>query len=547
MNENKNKVRWAVMSVTIILFAAMLVAIVVNAEAFYNILNNLVMNNLMWGLGWFTSLVCLFMVIVCVVILFTKIGDIRLGGPNAKPKFTYLQWFGISLCTGIGAGVVFWGAAEPLLFTMEPDPSTGLAAGSNGALVWSMTHCFLQWGFTPYATCVVMGVILAYFILNKGAPFKASSCLIPLFGDDAPNSKWATAFDAWSAFALTGAVAGGLGYGAMQLSAGIKAFAGIEPSTMMYVGIICVMFICYNLSAVSGLRNGITFLSNLNTRFFFILLIFVFLAGPTSYICNLFTHSLGQYAEQFFGLSLYTAPFADSGNWPQNWDMYWWVDWMAYAPLLGLFMVRVGYGRSLREFVLVEWLFPALFGIVWFSVFGGTILHAQIYNGVDFYTIYLEQGAEALTLAMFNVLPLSTIAKVVMLCIITISLVTQCDSMAVTLAGMSLEGSDDTHEPPVWLKLFWGVVFAVIAMVFVVLGGISGVKTIKSFCGIPLCFMCFIILLGFLKYLKKIPKKDNGDYLPEPYIANAPDNGEPMARKDGLDKFFAKLMGEKDE
>lgn len=546
MNETKGKARWSVMSVTIVLFALMLVAIVVNAEAFYDILNNLVMNNLMWGLGWFTSIVCLIMVVLCVVVMITPIGKIKLGGPNAKPKFTYLQWFGISLCTGIGAGVVFWGAAEPLLFAMEPDPSAGLAAGSNGAIVWSMLHCFLQWGFTPYATCVVMGVILAYFILNKKAPFKTSSLLIPLFGDKVTNSKWATAFDAWCAFALTGAVAGGLGYGAMQLSAGIKAFAGIEPTMMMYIIIILCMFVCYNLSAVSGLRNGITMLSNLNTRFFFILLLFVFLAGPTAYICNLFTHSMGEYMSEFFSASLYTAPFADAGNWPQNWDMYWWVDWMAYAPLLGLFMVRVGYGRTLREFVLIEWILPALFGIVWFSVFGGTILHAQIYDGVDFYSIYLNDGAEALTLAMFNVLPLSKIAKIVMLCVITISLVTQCDSMAVTLAGMSMEGSDDTHEPPVWLKLFWGIVFAVIAMVFVVLGGINGVKTIKSFCGIPMCFLCFAIMLGFIRYLTKRPRKTNGEYEYEAEVADAPDNGEPEAPLDGIDKLFRKLFGKKE-
>lgn len=548
MNETKGKVRWSIMSVTIVLFALMLLAIITNAETFYNILNNLVMNNLMWGLGWFTSIVCLLMVIICVVILITPIGKIKLGGPNAKPKFTYLQWFGISLCTGIGAGVVFWGAAEPLLFAMEPDPSTGLAAGSNGAIVWSMLHCFLQWGFTPYATCVVMGVILAYFILNKRAPFKTSSLLIPLLGEKAANGKWGTAFDAWSAFALTGAVgavAGGLGYGAMQLSAGIKAFAGIEPTMMMYVIIILCMFVCYNLSAVSGLRNGITMLSNLNTRFFFILLLFVFLAGPTAYICNLFTHSMGEYMSEFFSASLYTAPFADAGNWPQNWDMYWWVDWMAYAPLLGLFMVRVGYGRTLREFVLVEWLFPALFGIVWFSVFGGTILHSQIFDGVDFYSIYINDGAEALTLAMFNVLPIAKIAKIFMLCIITISLVTQCDSMAVTLAGMSMEGSDDTHEPPVWLKLFWGIVFAVIAAVFVVLGGINVVKTIKSFCGIPLCFFCFTITLGFIKYIAKIPRRNNGDYEPEPEIANAPDNGEPEAPLDMFDKLIAKIFSKK--
>ena len=538
--KEKIKVRPIVMSVTVILFIAMLVAIVINAEGFYYVLNNLVMNNLMSGLGWAVCLVMLFMVILCVAVMVTPLGKIKLGGPNAKPKFSYIQWFGISLCTGIGAGVVFWGAAEPLLFAMEPSPSTGLASGSNAAVLWSMLHCFLQWGLTPYASCVIMGMILSYVILNMGAPFKASSLLVPIFGKKVIGSHWCDAFDAISAFALTAAVAGGLGYGAMQLSAAVKEFAGVEPNMTIYAAIILVMFVFYNASAISGLRNGITKLSNWNTQFFFILLLFVLLAGPTTYICNLFTESLGEYLNEFFAASLYTAPYPDSELWPQSWDMYWWVDWMAYAPLLGLFMVRVAYGRTLREFILIEWLFPALFGIVWFAVFGGTILHAQIFDGVDFYSIYQESGAEALTIKMFDVLPFGTIAKILMLIIITISLVTQCDSMTVTLSGMCMEDSDENTEAPVPLKLFWGVVFAAVALVFTVLGGINGVKTIKSFAGIPLTFICLAVTLGFLRYMAKRPRRANGEYEYEDKVKDAPDNGEPMAKKSKI-KILAKM------
>jgi len=528
--KEKVKIKWSVISVTLVLFVAMLAAILINAEAFYDILYNLVMNNAMWGLGWFSSLVCLAMVIFCVVVMVTPLGKVKLGGPNAKPTFTMMQWFGISLCTGIGAGVVFWGSAEPLIFAMEPPAYTGLEPGSNGAVLWSMVRCFMQWGLTPYATCVVTGVILAYLILNKGAPFKCSSMLIPIFGKDVVKSKWADAFDAWSAFALTAAVAGGLGYGAMQLSTAVDAFAGIKPNMFIYIAIIAAMFVCYNASAISGLRSGITWLSNKNVQLFFLLLIFVFLAGPTTYICNLFTESLGSYITEFFANSLNTAPYPDSGMWPQNWDMYWWVDWMAYAPLLGLFMVRCAKGRTLREFVLIEWLLPALFGIVWFSVFGGTILHAQLWEGMDFLSIYQNQGAEALTLATFDALPLlSTVAKIIMLIIITISLVTQCDSMAVTLAGMSMEGADENTEAPISLKLFWGTVFAVVAAVFVVLGGIGGVKTIKSFAGIPMCFICLACMVGFCNFILKRPRNDDGSFVPEPEVADAPDNGEPMA------------------
>ncbi len=534
----KVRIKPVVMSVTVVMFVVVLILTLVDAQGFYYVLNNVVMNTLMSDVGWAVNLVMLFMVLFCIAVMVTPLGKIKLGGPNAKPKFSYMQWFGISLCTGIGAGVVFWGAAEPLLFAMEPSPSTGLAPGSNGAVLWSMLHCFLQWGLTPYASCVVMGVILSYAILNMGAPFKSSSLLVPIFGKKVLGSRWCDAFDAISAFALTVAVAGGLGYGTMQWSAAVESFAGIQPSTAIYAIIIVVMFFCYNASAVSGLRRGITMLSNRNTQLFFILLFFILLAGPTSYICNLFTESLGEYINEFFSASLYTAPYPDSGMWPQSWDMYWWVDWMAFAPLLGLFMVRVAYGRTLREFILIEWLFPALFGIVWFSVFGGTILHAQLFEGMDFYSIYLEQGAEALTLSMFDVLPLGTIAKIVMLIIITISLVTQCDSMTVTLSSMCMQDSDEKTEAPVYLKLFWGGTFAVIALIFTVLGGIDGIKTIKSFCGIPLTFICLFVTIGYIRYMAKRPRTQSGEYVYEDEVAHAPDNGEPEAPKS---KILGKL------
>lgn len=155
-------------------------------------------------------------------------------------------------------------------------------------------------------------------------------------------------------------------------------------------------------------------------------------------------------------------------------------------------------------------------------------------------TIYQTEGAEVLTLNMFNVLPLATIAKIVMLVIITISLVTQCDSMAVTLAGMCYSDANENTEPPIKLKLFWGTVFAVVAAVFVSLGGIGGVKTIKSFAGIPMCFICLACMMGFVNFILKRPRNVDGSFQPEPEVADAPDNGEPMAPKSKI-KFLAKL------
>lgn len=544
MELDKGKFRPLILILPGALFLIMLVFVLIDATAFYDTLNSFFIN-MMTNLGWFVSLVMLFFVLFCIIVLFSPMGKIRLGGPKAKPKFSYMQWFAISLCTGIGAGVVFWGAAEPLLFAMEPAPSLGLTPGSNEALLWSMRTCFMHWGLTPYASCVVMGLILSYVCLNKKAPFKASSALIPIFGEKILNSKLADTFDALSAFALTGAVAGGLGYGIMQLSQGTKIFFGLEPTALVYAVLIIVMFLFYNASALSGLKKGITWLSDQNTKLFFFLLIFMLLFGPISYICNLFTESLGEYLGSFIQASTYTAPYANSESWPQWWDMYWWVDWLAYAPLLGLFMVRVAYGRTLREFILVEWLFPAAFGIIWFSVFGGTVLHAQFFEGIDFYSLYVESGAEALTLAVFDTVPLASLIKVIMLIVITISLVTQCDSMVITLSGMSMKEGSSSEEPPQRIKLFWGIIIAAISLIFTVLGGIDGVKIIKSICGMPLAFVCLAVLIGFIVYMAKLPRDERGNYLAEPEVANAPDSDEKPAELSKLSLFLRDFIAKR--
>lgn len=424
--------------------------------------------------------------------------------------------------------MVFWGAAEPLLFSMEPAPSLGLAAGSNAAILWGMRTTFLHWTLTPYASCVVFGVVLAYVIHNMGMPYKVSSMMVPAFGKKFLSSKWATVIDVLTTFALAGAVAGGLGYGIMQLSAGVELWTGLESTTTMYLVVGICLFAVYMLTGISGLRKGIAWLGDKNTLFFYILLAFVFLVGPIGYTLNLAVESLGAYVQNFIQSMTFTAPYADSEFWPQWWDQYWWADWMAYAPMLGLFFVKMGYGRTLKEFVVVNWVMPALFGFVWFSVFGATVLYGQYYQGIDYYAVYQEHGAEALTLSVFENMPLSTIMIAFMLLIIAISLVTQANSMIGTLSSMSIENAEATSssEPPSAIKLYWGILFIAVALVFIVTGGIGGVKVIKAICGMPITFLGVIMLYGFIKHMMRRPILENKEYIYEDEVINAPDNGE---------------------
>ena len=107
------------------IFLVVIILGILDGTTFIKVLTS-AFETMMSGFGWFVSITMLLFIVFCLVVMFGPMGKIRLGGPNAKPKMTYWQWFAVALTAGIGTGVVFWGAVEPLLFTMEPAPSLGL-------------------------------------------------------------------------------------------------------------------------------------------------------------------------------------------------------------------------------------------------------------------------------------------------------------------------------------------------------------------------------------------------------------------------------------
>ncbi len=533
----KMQIRPAVLLVPTIIFVVVIAMGVINGDVFIATLTT-GFEAMMKSFGWVVSLTMLLFIVLCIIVVIGPMGKIRLGGPNAKPKMTYWQWFAVALTAGIGTGVVFWGAVEPLLFTYEPAPSLGLEPGSNEAVIWAMRTTFLHWTLTPYAIYVAFGIVMAYVVHNMRKPYNVSSGLVPLFGDKVINSKLGGVVDVLTVFALVGGVAGSLGYGILQLSSGVSTVFGVKQSVFMYVVIAFAIFVAYTATSISGLNKGILWLGDKNSWFFMFLLLFLLIVGPASYIGNLFTQSFGSYINNFVESMTFTAPFADSQLWPQWWDQYWWIDWLSYGAIMGLFLVRLGYGRTLREFVIVNWIMPSVFGFIWFSIFGGTVLYGQMYEGIDYYSLYLEQGSEAMTLAVFEHVPFSGILRPFMLLIIAISFVTLANSMISTISSMTLKGEAESGEAPFWLKLIWGVIIAATSLIFTLTGGIDGIKMVKAFAGFPIVIVGWLVVVGFLKHMAGRPRNERGEYVYEDVIANAPDSGEAAAE---TSKTFEKL------
>lgn len=510
---DKKGIKWDVLLVPSFIFITVIIIGLIDEATFVATATNW-FETLMWNLGWLVSLTMLLFIGFILFIVFHPIGNVKFGGKDAKPTLGYWNWFAIALAAGIGSGIVFWGAVEPVLFSMEPAPSLGLEPGSNEAVIWAMRTTFMHWTFTPYAIYVTFGLILSYVIHNMKRPYTVSVGLEPLLGDKVHQWKIGKVIDVLVVFALVGGVAGSLGFGMLQITQGLSLVFNTPPNSVAVMIIVTVVIVAtYLISSLTGLEKGITWLSDKNVTMFFFIVIFFIVFGPTAYILNLFTQSFGSFLSNFVEGMTYTAPFPDGELWPQWWDMFWWVDWLSYGPLIGLFFARLSYGRTLREFILVNWLLPSLFGLVWFSAFGGTALYAQFFGGIDYYEIFLTYGAESMTLATFQSVPFTAVMQPVMLVVIILSFITLADSMVSTIASMTMKETDAHTEAPFTLKIFWGVLIAATALIFTLAAGLDGIRMVKTFAGFPIVFVGIAMVIGFIKHMRKMPKDEFGRYL----------------------------------
>lgn len=517
-------IRPAVVLVPVTVFAILIIAGVVNGGSFIAALNALFQGIMVNG-SWLVSLGVLAFVLFMIFLLVHPIGSIKLGGEDAKPQYSLWNWFAISLCAGIGTGIVFWGPVEPLLFSEAPQANAGIAPATYDAVMWAFDKSYLHWSFAPYACYCVFGVIIAYAFWNLRAPFSVSSAFAPLLGKRVQKKHFKGVVDTIAVFALTGGVAGSLGYGLLQISSGLDTVFGI-PSLPITLVVLCAAIVAiYTLASISGIERGIRWLADKNAWIFLGLMILAFAFGPAQWICNLFVESLGSFLSGFIESITAVSAFPDDGSvagaawaasselWPQWWDEYYFVDFLSFGAIVGLFSIKLAKGRTIRQYVFMNWVVPAFFGIVWFAVFGGLSLDIQ-YNysayadRVDLagcaslYDYMLAYGNEAVMLKVIEAIPFSFVLKPLLLLLVALSFITLADSMTSTISLMSLRKSRE-EEAPWGIKLMWGLIIGGASLVFTLTGSIDGIKIVKTIAGYPILLMGIAAMVCFFVALAK--------------------------------------------
>jgi len=443
--------------------------------------------------GWFYQLCATFFLIFAAFLVFSRYGKIKLGKAEDKPDFNRLTWFALLFSAGMGIGLLFFGVSEPISHFASPplgEAKTGDAAKT------AMRYTYLHWGLHAWAIYATIALALAYFKFRKGYPGIMSAALIPLIGERRSRGAAGTAIDTVAVFATIFGVAASLGLGAAQINGGLSYVAGIPNRfgiQLLIIGVVTVLFL---LSAGTGLKRGITYLSNANMALASILFFTVLIVGPTVFLLNLYITTIGEYLQNLPSMGLRLAPFnPERAAWVQSWTIFYWAWWIAWAPFVGTFIARVSRGRTVREFVVAVTVIPTLVCTIWFAVFGGTALDLEYRLGVPI----SDKSLEIAIFYMYEHLPLRLGLVIVTLLLIATFFITSADSATFVLGMQTTNGS---LNPPTIVKTIWGLLLSASAVVLMLSGGLEAMQTAIIVAAFPLAFVLILMAFSMLKSFK---------------------------------------------
>ncbi|MBN3519148.1 BCCT family transporter [Algoriphagus lutimaris] len=497
---------WVFWPSFILLILAVLFSILF-PDSFINFVEQIqqaLLSNFSLGFSW----VSFAMTIIVLVTFFLPIGNRRIGGEHAQPRLPRLSWFAIVLCTTIAVGILFWGSAEPLSHFLFPPEFKNLEGKSVAAADFSLGALFFHWGFTPYAIYVVPALTFSlFFYQNKNKP-SISLAARPLLGSNL-NKRWENIIDGISLFSLVAGMAGALGAGILSLSGGfLKLFPDWNMGILSGV-ITLVILLTFVISSSTGIERGIKNLSLINLFFFILIaLLFVFL-GEGGKILSSLKMGFIEYGKNFFDLSLQWNGAGSS--WTYDWSVFNFAMWMAWAPVTAIFLGKIAYGRTIREFLIFNWFLPVLFCLIWMGVFGGTTLDLAILKPEFYQNLFQTSGPESIIYQVFEDLGYFKLFSYLFILAIFISYVTAADSSTDALASLSMKKiNKDPFQSDTNLKIIWGTLIAFLAWIMILFSGIDGVRILSVIAGVPALFFLLIVTVSlFLLVLN--PKKYLGD------------------------------------
>ncbi|PRB79909.1 BCCT family transporter [Pseudomonas sp. MYb185] len=493
---------------TILLFVLLTLALQDQAEAVFGSLRGWVTGKM----DWFFLAAANIFVVLCLALIVSPLGRVRIGGKEATPDYTYFGWFSMLFAAGMGIGLMFYGVAEPMShFTAAYDgitlgangertdwaPLGGAAGNAEESMRLGMAATIFHWGLHPWAIYAIVALSLAIFSFNKGLPLSVRSIFYPLLGE----RVWGWPghiVDILAVFAIMFGLVTSLGIGAQQAGAGLEHLFGIPTGNLTMVLLIIAITAVALWSVVSGVDKGVQQLSKINLLLAVALLLFVIVVGPTLEIFKGLFSNLSAYVTYLPALA--NPVGREDVNFVQGWTAFYWAWWISWSPFVGMFIARVSRGRTVREFLIAVMLVPSLVSVLWMTSFGGGAIHQVL---VDNFTGVQEAALELQLFTMLSQLPLSGIASFVGIVLVVMFFITSSDSGSLVIDTVTAGGKVNA---PVSQRVFWAVIEGVLAIALLLGGGLVALQAMAVSTGLPFTVVLLVGCIAIVKGLMSEPR-----------------------------------------
>ncbi|MGH1601016.1 BCCT family transporter [Campylobacter majalis] len=442
--------------------------------------------------GWFYVLAIAIIVLSVFVLGFSKYGEIKLGADHTRPEYSLISWFAMLFAAGMGIGLVFFGVGEPLMHYLTPPIGE---ARSVEAARQAMNITFFHWGISAWAVYAIVALILAFFAYRHGLALTLRSAFYPIIGEKI-HTKFGDAIDVFAVVATLFGVATSLGYGVLQINAGLSHVFNVPNINILLLVILCALA---TISAASGVDRGIKILSNTNIAIAIIFMIFILLLGQTTGLLKALVQSSGEYISTLisntFNLNVYKR--ADE-SWLGGWTLLYWAWWLSWSPFVGLFIAKISKGRTIREFVIGALFVPTGFTFMWMTFFGNSAIEL-VSTGNEALANAVSNDISLALFVFLQSFALSDFLSIVAIVMIIVFFITSADSAAMIINMLCSNGADNT---PVWQKIFWGVTIGVLAASLMLGGGLASLQAMTIMAALPFTIALMFAIFGLFKALR---------------------------------------------
>ncbi|EHH3647743.1 BCCT family transporter [Vibrio parahaemolyticus] len=498
---------FAISGMAIVLFVVATLTFRQQVEPFFAGLRAWLVSNLDW---FFLASGNVF-VIVCLVLIVTPLGRVRIGGTEATPDYSYAGWLAMLFAAGMGIGLVFFGVSEPMSHFSSAlggvniengvrtdwAPLGGAVGDTDAASALGMAATIYHWALHPWSIYALLALGLAIFSFNKGLPLTMRSIFYPLFGE----RVWGWVghiIDILAVVATVFGLATSLGYGASQAATGLNFLFGVPMTDTTQVVLIVVITALALISVVAGLDSGVKRLSEINMILAAMLLFFVIIVGPTKAILTGFFDNIASYITNIPALSM---PFErEDVNYSQGWTAFYWAWWISWSPFVGMFIARVSRGRSVREFIICVILIPSTVCVLWMTAFGGTAISQYVNDG---YEAVFNAELPLKLFAMLDVMPFAEITSVVGIILVVVFFITSSDSGSLVIDTIAAGGKVDAPTPQ---RVFWCTFEGLVAIALMLGGGLAAAQAMAVTTGLPFTIVLLVATVSLIKGLMDEPR-----------------------------------------